>query len=295
MRPPRVFRLWSAGLLLATLAGLLSSGVLWAGMRLAGRDLTAAQALTGVADWYLWAFLAPVVVWLALKVPVTTNRRARGLALHALLGTGVALLELAAYTVVNIQYNRVVLGQALPAWSWRYFATVAAQWLPLALLVYGVIVAAGNAVAYQRRLRREEVRAAELRSRLAQAELAYLRSRLHPHFLFNALNTVAALVREGRGSESVDVLETLSRLLRRALDGGERASVPLAEELDFLEDYLTVERRRMEDRLQVDWSIEAGLDTAPVPPLILQPVVENAVRHGLAPSARGGTVRVAAH
>jgi histidine kinase/histidine kinase/DNA gyrase B/HSP90-like ATPase len=127
----------------------------------------------------------------------------------------------------------------------------------------------------------------------ADARLAALQAQMNPHFLFNALNTVASLVRsDPRSAEST--VENLSEVLRRTLERTSAASGTLGEEIDYLHAYLSVEQQRFGDRLRVDWSIPPELTSAAVPPMTLQPLVENAIKHGIAPRRRGGQVRVAA-
>ncbi|MFI5372084.1 MAG: sensor histidine kinase, partial [Candidatus Eisenbacteria bacterium] len=157
------------------------------------------------------------------------------------------------------------------------------------VLVGGVIYAS---VFY--RLAIERARAVEqVRAELAQAELRTLRSQMNPHFLFNALNTIASMVREDPAAAE-DTTTRLAELFRYALRASDREHVPLADELAFVRDYLAIERRRFGARLTVVEDIAPGLDDVPVPTLLLQPLVENAVRHGIAPRVEGGTVRLAA-
>jgi two-component system, LytTR family, sensor kinase len=141
----------------------------------------------------------------------------------------------------------------------------------------------------------EEVRLveAQLHEQAAKAELAALQARINPHFFFNTLNTISALLAEDP-AKADDVLQTLADLFRYTFKAAHSGAVPLAEELDFVEKYLAVERARFGERLRVRWSIEDAARGIRVPGLILQPLVENAVGHGLAPVPGGGTVRIAA-
>jgi two-component system LytT family sensor kinase len=132
-----------------------------------------------------------------------------------------------------------------------------------------------------------------IRAELAQAELRALRAQLHPHFLFNTLNSIASLIpSDPRAAE--EVTTRLAELFRHVLRASEREHVPLAEELDFLRSYLAIERVRVGDRLRVEERIEPGLESLAVPSLLLQPLVENAVRYAVAPRVEGGTVRLEA-
>jgi two-component sensor histidine kinase len=141
----------------------------------------------------------------------------------------------------------------------------------------------------------EEVRLAEarLREHAARAELAALQARINPHFFFNTLNTISSLLEE-EPRRAEEIIETLAELFRYTFRASESGPVRLGDELDFVQSYLTIERARFGDRLQVVREVEPAALTVPVPGLILQPLVENAVAHGLAPLKRGGTIRIAA-
>jgi two-component system LytT family sensor kinase len=154
--------------------------------------------------------------------------------------------------------------------------------LQIDAFTYGLIVAAAHAVYY--------ARAHRLRERqLARAELAALRAQLQPHFLFNALNTIAALVPEDPDKADRMIIG-LASMLRRSLESDGRLEVPLHTELDVLSSYLDIEQARFEDRLKVAWRVQPEARNALVPPLVLQPLVENAIRHGLSPRAAAGTL-----
>jgi LytS/YehU family sensor histidine kinase len=161
------------------------------------------------------------------------------------------------------------------------------------LLTYIAIVAATLGLDAARRARDQELRTARLAEQLAQAELAALRMQLHPHFLFNSLHTAAELVHENPAAAERSLLG-LADLLRRALRAAEKADVPLAEELEFVDGYLALESARLDGRLAVDYRVPEELLTTRVPSLVLQPVVENAVRHGVSRRPAGGRIVVAA-
>ena len=141
----------------------------------------------------------------------------------------------------------------------------------------------------------EEVRLAQarLREQAVRAELAALQARINPHFFFNTLNTISSLVEEDAGRAG-EIVETLAELFRYTLKVAEAGPVPLADELEFVQSYLTIERARFGDRLRVVREVEPAALRTRVPGLILQPLVENAVGHGIAPLKRGGTVRISA-
>ena len=143
-------------------------------------------------------------------------------------------------------------------------------------------------------LRTQELAGARLQAELAKAELDALRVQLHPHFLFNTLNAISMLVRKGEGDTAVRMITGLGELLRLALATAGEQEVPLRQELDFLERYLCLQQLRFPDRLRIEMRIAPETLEARVPSLVLQPLAENAVRHGIAPSIAGGSVEVAA-
>lgn len=138
------------------------------------------------------------------------------------------------------------------------------------------------------------LRASRLEAELARAQLGSLRDQLRPHFLFNALHTVGALVQQEKGAEAMRVIVSLGDLLRSILDYGDRQEVSLREELEVAQSYLGVERVRLGERLAVELEVEPGCMEARVPPLLLQPLLENALRHAIAPRTEGGRIRIAA-
>ena len=143
------------------------------------------------------------------------------------------------------------------------------------------------------RTRRLERTAADLRAQLAESQLAVLRARLDPHFLFNALNSVMVLARRGEGKKVENVIEHLSALLRHSLDSAGAQLVPLRVELEVLRHYLDIEQVRHGDRLVVRWNVDHGLEERMVPSFVLQPLVENAIRHGFTDPSRALTIDVA--
>lgn len=171
--------------------------------------------------------------------------------------------------------------------KWGLFSTM------LDLLAYGAILGVAHSVHFYRRFRERERRALFLESNLANSRLHALRAQLHPHFLFNSLNAVATLVRrDPRLAEAT--LISLSELLRLALSQSERQEVPLREEMQFVERYLEIQQTRFGDKLRVEQKIEPAALDCLVPTLLLQPLVENAIRHGIEPAENTGLVRLTA-
>jgi len=237
---------------------------------------------------YLWGALLPLVAWADRRLGAGRGMRAR-LLLHVPLGLGWATVALAAQVAL-----RPVLGASRPA-SWLTFV---AMRYPEELLVYGAIVGTLVARDYAAQARRREreaaalgVRAARLEAGLAEARLHALGSQLHPHFLFNALNTVSAYTEREPGTAR-RLMAQLGQLLRASLDHAARPEVTLAEELAFLDAYLDIERARFEDRLTVTVRADAAALDALVPGFLLQPLVENAIKHGITSRAAAGGVDV---
>jgi signal transduction histidine kinase len=243
-----------------------------------------------LADWYVWAVLAIFVFRLARRFPFERGRWRHGLLIQAPASIVFALVASALQLVVN-HYLR----QALPK------PTSSAAFVELFMLVallenlaiYWVILGIYHVLAYSRKYRERELRASQLEARLAQAQLQVLKMQLHPHFLFNTLHAISALMHQD--VELADrMLARLADLLRSTLENADKQEVSLKEELAFIQPYLEIEQARLGPRLTVQLDIDPRAMDALVPNLILQPLVENAVRHGIAPCAEGGRIEISA-
>jgi signal transduction histidine kinase len=234
--------------------------------------------------WYVWAPLTPVVFGLAQRFPLARHWNLRAIAAHIAL----IILALVVYTTVyvwcNVQFRRTPL-DLTPA----LVASVLVGSVLMTLVLYTATVVTGIALDYASRDRERERRTLELESQLARAELHTLRAQLHPHVLFNALHTIALLARRD-SNEAIRVTVLLGNVLRSVLDSGTTDERPLRDEISLIEQYLAIELVRFADRLKVAWEIQEETYDAPVPTLLLQPLVENALRHGIARSIDGGTV-----
>jgi len=232
-------------------------------------------------DWYVWGLLAPGIIWLARRFPLEREHWARSVTIHLTASVGAALLKWA----VNNFLRHYLLGfsQSLSlVYSFHQN-----------LLTYWIVAGATQGYIFYSRYREGELRTAQLSAQLAQAQLQALRMQLHPHFLFNTLNAISTLVH--KDPEVADqMIARLSDLLRLTLANTGVQEVRLAEELDFLQRYLDIERLRFADRLEVRMEIAPETLDARTPYLILQPLVENAIRHGIAPRAAPGRVEVRA-
>jgi two-component system, LytTR family, sensor kinase len=237
---------------------------------------------------FLWAALTPFVFLFTKRFPIANERSARSVALHVLFGLFVGALQLAVYVFA---YRLLLADPARPFAPWRQFRELVLTEFHINLLLYVMLVGFYEAFDYYRRYRERErraaqleVEAAQLEAQLTRAQLDALRMQLQPHFLFNTLNSVSVLMQEDIAAAN-DMLLRLSELLRLSLNQNQSHEITLRQELEFLKLYLEIEQTRFQDRLKV--SIESAPDTleARVPNLILQPLVENAIRHAVAPRA----------
>jgi len=234
-----------------------------------------------LGEWYIWALLSPAVFWLARRFPFERGRRMRALAAHL------------PAAVVCVVIKLAIEGQVV----WPLLGLTnrlnPANKMHIAFLTYWAIVGVSHGIQYYQRYRERELRASQLETRLAAARLEALRAQLQPHFLFNTLHAISALM--NRDVEAAErMLARLSDLLRLTLDSAGEPMVPLKRELEFLEGYLEIEQTRFADRLTVHMKIEPDTLDVRVPSLLLQPLVENAVRHGIAPRTEAGRIEIRA-
>lgn len=286
-------RLVPVALLLATVIGLLSTLLLKVAVASVGGSISWGQAATGWVDWYIWAALTPLVVWLARTIPVTGGGWARAVASHVVLGALVSAGELALFAGTMTFYFELFMGSSLPPFTERY-PTLLGRWLPPQMLIYALIVAVVTAFEHGRRARERDVAAARLEGELARAQMHALQAQIQPHFLFNTLNTISMAVRQGRDAVAVRMMARLSGVLRRSMDAATRPETSLGRELEFVRDYLQIEQCRLEERLSLQWDVDDTLLDMAVPAMLLQPLVENAVRHGVSGVAEGGEITVRA-
>jgi signal transduction histidine kinase len=252
-----------------------------------------APAVRGLApDYVAYAVLSPVVVLLAGRVPVPVGRRRAGIAVHVAL----ALLFSAACagTIAWLDPSVYPMPGTLapPGWATRARYAFVSRFSD-DLLVYAAVLLATLAVSYYRAHQARELRAAELEARLSRAQLQALRSQIQPHFLFNTLHSISALMgTDPPGARRM--IADLKELLSLALEHSEEQEVTLAGELAFVEKYVSIQRTRFRDRVAVEYRVDREVLDARVPRLVLQPLVENSIRHGLAPRTAPGCIEVRA-
>jgi two-component sensor histidine kinase len=241
-------------------------------------SLTIRMAL---AETYVWALLAPFVMALASRFPFTRTTLVSSLAVHVVVSLLVSVIKL----IVDQLLRRFFFGFS----TYMLITSLAPN-----ILFYWGIVAAAHGLGYYRSSKEKELRALQLEAKLAQTRLQLLKMQLHPHFLFNTLNTVSELIHED--PETADrMIAGLSDLLREALAAGDSVEVPLRRELDLMRCYLDIQQARFGDRLQVDVDVDEQVMDNLVPHLLLQPVVENAIRHGIGARSSAGRIRISAH
>jgi signal transduction histidine kinase len=252
-----------------------------------------------LAGSYISALLTPAVLWLGARFPIGRRRWPSRVAVHTVASVAFALLQLGIEAAISGPFGLVSFPVAQSFWT--YFPVLLALGFHGSMLQYWLILGLQALWQYHQQSRRHErealellARAASLETQVVQARLGALKMQLQPHFLFNTLNAVVALIRAGRGREAEDTLAHLSDLLRWVLDDGERQEVPLARELQHAKLYLAVERVRFADRLQVDLRVQPETLDAAVPHLCLQPIVENAIRHGVEAVGSAGRIVIAA-
>ncbi len=256
----------------------------------------------GVSFWSPWLVFLPAVAWLAFRFPIGRGRLLRNAGIHllgCLLTVGASRAVFRTLPGISPAPQRAgaprrSAGPARkplgPPGAFDAFLGLRSA---LDVLIYGSLVGICAAITGFRTSQERERRAAELEARLADARLQALRMQLNPHFLFNTLNSIATLVRvDPRAAE--EMLGNLGELLRRTLDSMGEQEIPLARELEFIAAYLDIEQRRFGDRLRVEQDVPDDLRSALVPALILQPLVENAVRHGIEPCRRPGLISIEA-
>ncbi|UCC82982.1 MAG: histidine kinase [Gemmatimonadota bacterium] len=242
--------------------------------------------------WYLWALYAPLVIWLSKRYPIERGRVIARSAMHC----GIAVVMSFVHTGTRFALQPAL--RHLPSSEanslWDILLPLGMLELPVHLFIYWAILGGTILLEYYRRLQEQKLTATRLSAQLADARMQALRMQLNPHFLFNALNSIAMLVRNAEREAAVDTLEALSDLLRYVLDDSTHQEVSLRRELEFVERYLAMEQIRFQNRLEVRTEVEPDVLDAMVPNLVLQPIVENAIRHVVENRASPTTVTVGA-
>jgi two-component sensor histidine kinase len=258
--------------------------------RMAGRPIAVWRAFVGEApQWFGWAILTPAIIALGERYPLRRPVRVVSVFVHAGASLLASMLLAIADAVVNDWVRPSPSGVLASARNWFLGG------LPATTLVYFAILVASYAWRSTARLRERDAHAATLEAQLREAQLSALRMQLQPHFLFNSLNAVMALVRDRDTDRAIRSLSLLSDVLRTTMNAGDAHEATLAAELEFVRRYLAIEQIRFDERLRVTIDVPADLADARVPVFILQPFVENALKHGVLRGRGGNEISISAH
>jgi LytS/YehU family sensor histidine kinase len=258
--------------------------------RLRGAEPPLSEVLFVSGDWLLYALLTPAVFAIAARWPLARPHLARRAVLHG----AISILFCAAWAGAGTVLRMLLQPETVAGDVVFHFVTWFFITLPFGVAVYLAVVGIEHAIRYFAEARAREIQMARLSEQLAGARFAALQAQINPHFLFNTLNTITVLVRDGNRAGAVQIVEQLSDILRRTLSRHRANEVTLGEELDLIRQYLAIEQARFPDRLRVTFDVDNAVLSAAVPSFALQHLVENAVRHGVAKREDGGHVRVIA-
>jgi two-component system, LytTR family, sensor kinase len=289
----RAWRRWVLFFLAATLCGLFlasQSYLIYRSYESRAIPIVPVVVLALIQTW-TWFLLLPGILAVADRFPLNRRGLSGSLVAHGVIGSLFALADIAVRVLINSWLPWYATARPVP-FAVRFQNTFL-NGFHSNLLVYWAIVGATQGLAYYRKLEERELRASQLETRLAQAQLQVLKIQLQPHFLFNTLHAISALVQ--KDPDAADhTIALLSDLLRLTLETGSEQEVSLQRELDFVERYLEIEQTRFGDRLTVRMEIADDVRDARVPSFVLQPLVENAIRHGIAPCSEGGRIEIIA-
>lgn len=249
---------------------------------------------------YISALLTPLIVWAGRRWPLDRQQIARLVGLHLLLSLAWAFLKLCLEATFHLTWNEfspitppvTFNSEVTLLFIFGFHTSVVAYWV-----VLSIQTAIRNYARFQERAQaalRSDLRASQLETQVAQARLGALKAQLQPHFLFNTLNAIVVLVRQQKGQQAEETLARFSDLLRAVLADMEAQEVTLGRELEYLKLYLSIEQLRFSDRLRIDIDVEPDLLDAAVPHMGLQPIVENAIAHGVGPRATPGAIIIRA-
>jgi two-component system, LytTR family, sensor kinase len=276
-------------LLAATALGFFFTAQIYFSAASSGRGISWGQALYwSFGDWYEWALLSPVIFWACRKFRFDRSSWPKSLAVHLFAGLLLSGVH-AVMCALAAEFQGWVTGKAVAFGS--SLQGLLANRTHYNLAVYAGIVCAWHAWDYYRKLRQREAQATELTAQLAQAQLQALRMQLNPHFLFNSLNAVSSLMLKDVAAANKMICR-LGELLRLTLEKRDQQEITLQQEIEFLRRYLEIEQIRFGERLQLQMEVDPSTLGAAVPNLILQPLVENAVRHAIEPQEAGGRIEL---
>lgn len=245
--------------------------------------------VTELLSWLPWALATPFVLRLGRQFPPLSLKPLIRHAATCLLIDLTACAWVAALEKSLNPWGKPSSPAFAQLWISKFFSQLLASFI-----LYAFILLVGYMLRSRERFALQQAETARLNEQLSKAQLDALRKQIEPHFLFNTLNAIAGLVRENRNDAAVSMIVGLSDLLRRALKDSNRQQVPLGEEMEFVQQYLDIQKVRFAERLHLSMNVPSELSAAQVPSLILQPIVENAVKHGIAKRVQGGDIRISA-
>jgi len=291
----RVMR-WLLAFLFWTAIGLFFSTQIYLMINvMEGKPFPFSKAMRStLPDWYLWAFLAIPIIRLSKRYPLETKTWREAIWIHLPASAAFATFHIVLAVTALIFFE--ALDGNRPSW-FEKFEFNFIWYFHYDVLTYWAILGFAHAVQYYRSFQEKRVTAAKLQAQLSQAQLQALKMQLHPHFLFNTLNSISSLLQRS-GSEHADIqtakkmIVRLADFLRLTLRNSGTQDVDLQQELEFLRCYLEIEKVRFQDRLTVLMNIDPGTLNLRIPNLILQPIVENAIRYGIASRSSPGTVEI---
>jgi two-component sensor histidine kinase len=256
------------------------------GARFAERGVTPLhRVLVSATDGVIMALTAPVALWASKRFPLMPTPSVRNIAAHLTIAVGSSLIWMEALSLTYAFVTRTPVSSP--------FLVASLSWFTTNLFAYSLFVAVVHLMAFQQRVRESELHSALLQSQLSTARLETLKAQLHPHFLFNTLHTISELIHIDPKAADAMVIR-LGRLLRLSLEYTSEAEVSLEREIEVLTAYLDLHRMRHGDRLKATIDVDPSLRRALVPPMILQPLVENSLRHGVNRRSASGSILVAA-
>jgi two-component system LytT family sensor kinase len=286
----RLFNSHQSWLIIAAVSiipATLSSVATYVNSRVAGRP-NWGDVIVVAGLWLIFGPLTWIPYTMARRFPLRRERIIRWLLPHV----GGALVMSLIWTFLGVLLLFFV--RRPPVSFGRYYASSLLTNLSLCVFLYFAALGCLHAFFYYREAREREAREARLAAELSEATLSALRMQLNPHFLFNSLNAITVLVRDQKTEAASRMLELLSGVLRQVLQSEKRQEVTVDDELRFIEKYLAIEQVRFSDRLEIVWSVDDAVRDAVVPEFILQPLVENAIRHGISKRSEQGLIEITA-
>ena len=250
-------------------------------------------AATSTLIWLPWALVTPLVIRIGRRYPPTRTTSALGWMAHLGAIIMIGLTYAGWYAMLEILLNpwsqTPLPGPFVQLWMTRFFYGQL-----FTVLLYAFVLTIDYALESRQRMARQQMESARLSEQLHKARLEALRRQVEPHFMYNSLNAISGLVRDNRNGAAVEMIVALSEFLRGAAVDSNQAQVSLEREVQYLQQYLEIEKARFAERLLVNLDIPAELLAARVPILILQPLVENAIKHGISQRTQGGSIQVTA-